>query len=444
MRGPSLIPLRRALSLLGGLVLLVSAPSFAQTSAEPPPDQVPSVEINVNRVLVPVVVRDGQGHAIADLKESDFTVFDDGKPRPISGFSIERHLTASENISPAAPANSSTPAAPAPTVSVLPDRIIVFLFDDLSLDEEDLAHAKQAALAALPAMLTGSTMAAVVNLSGSINSGITRDPAKLDAAIARIAPDPIFRSAGTGCPKISYYQADLIADKGDSTALADAARQVLQCNPGIDADRSYDIAVRIASSAARQAWAIGRQRTQTAYSNIGEYVQRMAKLPGQRILLLVSPGFLPLGGDGLLEESQAIELAAGSGVVISALDARGVYTTSATASTQSPTFNTVGHAGNSVVLQDEYTRTAAMMAGTAMGALAEGTGGGFFQNNNDLTAGLRSLTAGPETIYLLELPLNGIKRNGAYHRLSIKVDREGVEVQARRGYFVPKPEKEEK
>lgn len=439
----SLTPVGRGLSLLAGLIVLISASCFAQAQADPPaesPPQAPTVQVEVNRVLIPVVVRDKRGNAIGDLKESDFTVFDDGKPRPLSGFSVERHLVSAETPNSAAAA-APTPAARA--VSALPDRIIVLLFDDLDLGEEDLAHSRQAALAALPGMLNGSTMAAVVNLSGSVNSGITRDPSTLEAAIARIEPNPAYHSTGAGCPSLSYYQADLIVEQHDDTALGDATHQVLMCDPGLAVTNDYQAAQRIASSAAHQAWAIGRQRIQTTYANLGEWVRRMAKLPGQRILLLISPGFLPLGDEGLLDESRAIDLAAGSGVLISALDTRGVYTTELTADQASPGLSTVNHTGGGMVLHGDYARTVAMMGGTAMGALAEGTGGSLFENSNDLTAGLHSLTAAPETIYLLELPLNGVKANGAFHRLQVKVDRSGIDVAARRGYFVPKPEKKD-
>jgi VWFA-related protein len=79
-----------------------------------------------------------------------------------------------------------------------------------------------------------------------------------------------------------------------------------------------------------------------------------------------------------------------------------------------------------------------------MDQLSDGTGGTYFHHNNDLEAGFKSLTEAPEYLYLLELPLDDVKQNGAFHHLKVKVDRDGVKVQARRGYYMPKPEKHKK
>lgn len=51
------------------------------------------------------------------------------------------------------------------------------------------------------------------------------------------------------------------------------------------------------------------------------------------------------------------------------------------------------------------------------------------------------MTEGSAYIHLLELPVNDVKADGSWHRLAVKVDRNGLDVQARRGYSVPRPEK---
>jgi VWFA-related protein len=79
-----------------------------------------------------------------------------------------------------------------------------------------------------------------------------------------------------------------------------------------------------------------------------------------------------------------------------------------------------------------------------MAEFADGTGGTFFRNNNDLQGGLATLAAGPAYKYLLELSLNDVKQNGSYHALKIEVDRKDVKVQAREGYFAPQQQKNKK
>ncbi len=97
--------LRMALGL-GWLLcaLLRSAPA---QETQPPQEALPRLEVNVNRVLVPVVVRDKQGRIVDDLKQDDFEVFDNDKPRPVSAFVVEHR-----EVSPAnTPGNTETSSA---------------------------------------------------------------------------------------------------------------------------------------------------------------------------------------------------------------------------------------------------------------------------------------------------------------------------------------------
>lgn len=79
-----------------------------------------------------------------------------------------------------------------------------------------------------------------------------------------------------------------------------------------------------------------------------------------------------------------------------------------------------------------------------MAEFADGTGGTFFHNNNDLEGGLQKLVEAPEYVFLLELSLDNVKQDGTFHRLKVKLEQDGLKVQARRGYFAPAPEKNKK
>ncbi len=191
---------------------------------------------------------------------------------------------------------------------------------------------------------------------------------------------------------------------------------------------------KIAHAAATRALAIGDEDARTSLLLIEAVVSAMAKLPGQRTLILVSPGFLSPSQEAMSFKSELLDRAAGSNVVISALDARGLYSGSADASlgTNATMGDTFG--------QTSGDRLAAMESSeNVMAELANGTGGTFFHNNNDLESGLKSLAAAPEYLYLLQVSLKDVKSTGTYHRLQVKVDQHDLAVQARRGYFAPKP-----
>ena len=94
----------------------------------------------------------------------------------------------------------------------MPQRFLVFLFDDLHLAAADLLRLQPLATKVVAEFLTNSDMAAVVSASG-INSGMTRDRAKPQEAITKVKPQELYRHKGRECPYVDYYQADLIENR---------------------------------------------------------------------------------------------------------------------------------------------------------------------------------------------------------------------------------------
>jgi VWFA-related protein len=387
-----------------------------------------TIQTNVNRVFVPVVVRDKQGRPVDDLKKDDFQVLDNDKPRVVTGFTVERR-GAGDSVQRASP---SAPPTPPPQPQAMKRRFVVFLFDDMHMSAAELVPAKKAGMEAIDGALSDTDVAAVVATSGKTNSGLIQDRAKLKDAITELRSNEVSPAGAADCPNINYYQADLIENKHDSAAIADAMGQVYKCDPSLG-PQNDNVAESVMRSSVRRALMMGNQSSQATLASIQEFVRRMAALPGQRLLVLVSPGFLTISPEASSGVSRVIDLAAQSGVTISALNTRGLFTTDVTASddTRGRAIGEISGLRRGSMSGDEGV----------MASLADGTGGLFFHNSNDLGAEFKGLTAVPECVYMLELALDGVKPDGTFHHLRVKVDSADMEVQARRGYFMPKPEK---
>ena len=387
--------------------------------------------MKVNAVLVEVVVRDSQGRAVGDLKREDFQVFDQNNLQEISGFSIQKRAVAESGPAPVEtrPGNLGGSVQPEPWRK--PERFLVFLFDDFHLDAAELLRAQSSATKMLAQSLAPTEIGAVVSFSGT-NSGLTRDQATLQGTIQKLSVHGIHRHIGHTCPDIDFYQADLIVNKNNDQALSAGVRDELSC-AHLDPQRDSYIAERMVRSAAAQSLSIGEADARATLATIRELVRRMAALPGQRTLILISPGFLTITQEGMIEKSQILDLAAQSNVTINALDARGLYTTGITASQLGTSSARDLQTGAS----SQYHSETMNLSEDVMAELADGTGGTYFHNDNDLDSGLKTLTHAPEYVYLLEFSLEKVKLDGRYHPLKVKVEKNGLKVQARRGYFAP-------
>lgn len=226
--------------------------------------------------------------------------------------------------------------------------------------------------------------------------------------------------------------ADLIQNKNDPQALAVATDDTVQC--AFDGDTRQVAAARaLVESASVAALTAGDTETELAYRHMEDAVRRLTVAPGQRTMVLISPGFLE--STLLTEASSLIDAANQHNIVINTLDARGLYTPDLMGDIANPAPvnpQTVG-------VESAY-RVASQSANDAiLFDLAYGTGGTDYHNRNDLDVALREAVASPPVSYLLGFSPQNLKLNGAFHTISVKLAAKSkYSVQARRGYAAPR------
>ena len=327
-------------------------------------DEPTAFQAKVNLVMVPVVVRNAQGRAVGNLPKESFQLFDKGKPQEIARFTVEKiGAPAGQESKASGNQPAARPEEKGPPV-VAPERFVAYLFDDVHLASGDLARVRDAADRHM-ATLQPTDRAALYAMSGEVTLDFTDDRTKLHEALLRLRPGIMVRTG----------------------ALSDL-----------------------------------ELRTLGSLANLRELIKRMALAPGQRTIMFISPGFNTFAPEYIQEETDILERAIKANVIISTLDARGLYT--------DPSYDASGRGGS---------LSAAIARSNLLAELAAGTGGTFYQNSNDLDEGFRRLAAAPEYVYLLGFSPQNLKLDGSYHSLRVTLKNGGgVSIQARHGYYAPK------
>ena len=391
-------------------------------------EQPTTFKVNVRLVLVRAVVRDALGKAVGNLKKEDFELLDNHKPQVISHFSVEQAGAPTSTLSePSAPGSQPQPTPQ--KKPVLPQRYVAYVFDDIHLKFADVVPVRTAAehhLASLPP----DEEAAIFTTSGQGNVDFTNDHAKLREGLYRIMPRPTLSTDTHDCPDIGYYLADRMVNDRDDTATQIVVQEVLTCYFSGD-PRLRESAERLADGVARRIARTGDAETQMSLKTLEDVARRMAAMPGQRAVVLVSPGIYT--GNRLQGQNEVIDRALNSNVIISTLDARGLYTTA-------PDMNeSTGSSAQFFVMKSRLDREEALAKEEVLAELANATGGTFFHNSNDLEAGFNRIAGTPEYIYVLGFSPQNMKYDGRFHSLQVRVKGpQRYDIQARSGYYAPR------
>jgi VWFA-related protein len=437
-------------------LILATGPGATPQSANPPEVQArettPQFRIRAERnlVLVRVVVRDANGRTIGDLHKGDFRLLDDGKPQEITGFTVEVSKPKPE-AAPTRVAPSATAVAPPPVV--VPQRFVGLFFDDFHTEIEGIGRTRDAAWSFVTKSVRPQDRVAIFTATGKDQLDFTADQAKLKDALFRLAARP---HPPNGCPQIDDYEAYMVNRLSDPRALFVLHRDALMCSGlggsatggdattersayvifnsqaaaamiGKGSDPSVLEVLRESESEAAAAWTRAEMESQYALQAIENSVRRLAAMPGQRSLVLVSPGFLT--------ETQGLKVdaitdrALQQQVVISAIDAAGL-------DAQSPHKIMNGVLPEPDDLKDKLINMGSVASSGVLAYLSADTGGVFFHNNNDLDEGFREAAAVPEAYYVLTFSPQDVKLNGKFHSLKVTLNTPAhYTVQARRGYL---------
>lgn len=401
-----------------------------------------AIKVEVNLVLVPVVVKDSSGNAVSGLEKEDFQLFDNGKPQTVSTFSVETAETharvmPSESKPEGTATEKAAAAAPAPTVGKtveLPRRFVALVFDDSHMKVAE-ALAVHAATEKLFASLAPTDRVAIYSTNGDVQQDFTGDAVTLRKTLANIVPHSSKYEGQYECPNISYHQAELIEYQHDEEAI-DAAQtdaRVNKCPVDVEA-------------MARRILQQGDDWTHLTYDSLNDIVRKLASMPGQRVLVYVSPGFLigvPLQNDN----ADWVERVVRAGIVVNTLDARGLYTPEGLGDIDAPpqAFVDLRDAQGCAAcldfqrIESQYRLRTQFDSGIVLQSMAADTGGMYFHNRNDLDVGLSRALAAPSVTYILGFKPQNTEANGKLHNLKVQVTNgRNYSIQARNGYYATK------
>ena len=255
--------MKRTLALLAAVA--VALPALAQRRQAPPEPPRLVENIDVRIINVDVIVTDKRGNFIPNLKPEDFTILENGVPKPITNFYEVQGSVAKAVLgeAPEAPPAAATPALAAKTVPENMKRRIIFYVDNLSLSPFNRNRVFQEMKDFVNTVMRpgDEAMIATYNRSMKVRVPFTPDKNALLTMIEGLA-----RESGLG-----------IAAKSERRSTEDRIREATSYNDAISMARSYAASVE--------------HDLRQSVASLNALMTTLAGVEGKKILVLTSEGF---------------------------------------------------------------------------------------------------------------------------------------------------------
>lgn len=422
------------------VVLVSSIVPAAWLLAQTPAVQFPA---QVEMVTVDVVVLDHDGKPVSGLTREDFTVSEDGGPQSLATFqAVQIGATPPQPQGLQIPGLATNAAAQQEQ-----GRVFVVAFDDNHLSPVSADAVRKAVRDFAGARLRDGDRLWLVPTSGGQGYEATL-PGGKDALLASLDALQGKRPADTSPTRVSDYEAMRIATQRDAAALAQVRKRLLDLetttdvremgspsgrDAGTAATRdslrsgSPDVITGRVTALASAAYANALSRRSATFQGLTDALIRLAGLRGRKTVLLLSEGFVDEPNAD--KRKELLETARLVNAALYFVDARGLQ---GGAWTGEADVRPGADARDQSAVIADFRQSAAGADGVALD-----TGGFSLRNSNDLAGGLERLARESESYYLLGYQPQNAARDGKFRQIKVGVNRPGVELRARKGYYAP-------
>jgi VWFA-related protein len=408
-----------------GAALGRQEPTRPQEEASAQEDE-ETVRIETELIQTGVMVFDKSGKFVDGLRQEDFELTVEGKPTPLSFFDRSAGVPSSSSPAPAAGRGGAKGAdSNVARGAASGARTIIFFADDLHLNFESRHRARDLIKHFIDEDLMDEDYAAVVSSSGRLGflQQFTDNPAVLRAAAARIGDDKNRDATDRLRPPMSEEEA-LLIDRYDPEVTKMFADEIIAEGLAV----SLDDAIQQAHSRARNVLQMAALIARNTYSALEKAIRRSAQMPGRKVIILISDGFLldtanTNSSDRLRRVTDA---AARANAVVYTFDAKGLDATPP---------SEMGAGSYRVQSAERFDMQEPLYS------IARQTGGRFIKNKNDMRPDISKALAESSRYYLLAWrPDPELRGKEKFRSIDVKVKgRPELTVRLQNGYLPEEP-----